>query len=300
MAAPAPTRRTLALALGAAIVSISSAALLIRSSHSGPVTLSFYRLAYATAALAPFAWHRARSEWAAFTRRDAALVTASGVMLALHFATWISSLAPASSFATTVAASTVIVTLHPVLVAVGTPWILNERVPSGVWIGLVAALAGGCIIAAADARHGTHRLVGDALAFAGACAAAAYFLIGRRMRARWSLLAYVTPVYAVAAISLGLIAWLAGESIPVVEVREHALFLALAVGPMLLGHTVINWVLGHASAWIVSTSVLAEPVGSTLLVWAVLGERPALWTVVGGAVVLSGVGFVTLRARQSV
>lgn len=293
-----PTPARIVVALVVAIAAISSAALLVRLSRSGPVTISFWRLTYATLALAPFAIWRARAEWRSFCRPDVALALTNGAVLALHFATWIASLAPASPFATTVTASAVLVTLHPVLVALGTPLLLRERVPKGAWLGMAGAFVGGAIIAIGDASHGTHRLVGDGLAFAGACFAAGYFLIGRRMRARWSLLAYATPVYATAALTLALIAWGTGESLAVTDLREHALFIGLAIGPMLLGHTVLNWVLGHAPAWVVSTTVLAEPIGSTMLVWAVIGERPGITAVAGGAVVLAGVAFVTARANR--
>jgi drug/metabolite transporter (DMT)-like permease len=70
----------------------------------------------------------------------------------------------------------------------------------------------------------------------------------------------------------------------------------MAVGPGILGHTVINWVLEHVESTVVSVSLVGEPVGSTLLAVALLGEVPGGPTVVGGVVVLVGI-LLTARAR---
>jgi drug/metabolite transporter (DMT)-like permease len=283
----------IAVALCAAVAAISSAALLVRCSRSPPLVIAFYRLAYATAMLAPISLARARARPPA---RDALLLAATGIVLAIHFACWITSLAPASPFATSVAASTVLVTMHPLVVVLATPFVLRESVPGRAWLGILVAFAGGVWIAMADARVGVHRLIGDLLAFLGAIAAAAYFLVGRRLRGRMSLLSYVTPVYAVAAVALGIGCLVTRQPITHLPFREHALFVALAAGPMILGHTVLNWSLRHVPAWGVSTAILAEPVASSALVFVALGERPTTAAMVGGVTVLVGVG---IAARQS-
>ncbi|HHN93971.1 MAG TPA: EamA family transporter, partial [Anaerolineae bacterium] len=56
-----------------------------------------------------------------------------------------------------------------------------------------------------------------------------------------------------------------------------------------LGHSSLNWALRYLSATYVTVATLGEPVGSTLLAWWLLGERPSIWAVVGGALILAGV-----------
>lgn len=287
-----PTRLRTAAALAAALVAVSSAALFIRLSHAGPLAISFYRLLYATALLAPFAWRPLRAEWPSLPRRHRWLALGSGAALALHFAAWIASLAPASPYATSVAASATLVAVHPCLVALASPWASGHRVPRGAALGIALTLAGSAVIAWGDRGRGHHRLVGDLLAFLGAVAGAAYFTLGGVLRQRLGLMAYVLPVYATATALLGALALAVGDPLAITAPREHAIFLTLALGPMILGHTLLNWALRHLPAWAVSTTILAEPVASTALVFVALGERPPATALVGATAVLAGLAAV--------
>jgi drug/metabolite transporter (DMT)-like permease len=140
--------------------------------------------------------------------------------------------------------------------------------------------------------------IGDLLALLGAAGGAGYFLLGARLRATLSLRAYLLPVYATAALTLAVLAVLSGSALWVSSTREHAIFLALAAGPMVLGHGLLNWSLRYVPAWAVSASILAEPVSASALVLAVRGERPP-WSAVAGALpVLVGLFLIATAARQ--
>ena len=283
-----PRALTLFSALAVAVLAISSAALWIRMSHAGPLAIAFFRLLYACALLGPFALRPTLREASALTRRERWMLVGSGVALSVHFAAWIASRAPSSPVATSVAASATLVASHPVLVAAATPWLSGKPVPYRAKWGIALALVGAAVIAAGDIGHGTHRWAGDLLALVGAGAGAAYFLLGGRLRATLGLRAYVLPVYAVAAVALGLMALAAGDALRGLGAREHALFLALAVGPMILGHTLLNWSLRYLPAWAVSTTILAEPVASSTLVFFALGEVPPGYALAGAGPVLGG------------
>ena len=69
--------------------------------------------------------------------------------------------------------------------------------------------------------------------------------------------------------------------------------------PQLLGHSSLNWALGHLSATMVAVAVMAEPVGATLLAWLVLGEAPPPTSVAGGGLVLTGVYLAFRRPAAS-
>lgn len=289
----APTRATLGVAIVASILAVSTAATLIRLSDAPPVAIAFYRLLYATILLAPFALWKARKELAALSLRDWAGLAVVGVVLAVHFASWITSLD-----LTSVASSVILVTLHPVLVAVASQRLFGEGLAPRGFGGIALALGGGALILWGDRGGGSSPLVGDALALLGAVAAASYFLAGRGYRKRLPLLAYVVPVYAVSAVTLGVLTIALpspyGGSLGGYGWGEHALFLALAAVPMVVGHTVLNWALKYVTAPVIATTILGEPLGASLLAFLVLGEAPPLLTAVGGGLVLAGIAIVAL------
>ncbi len=258
------------------------------------LALSFWRLAYATALLAPLTVPAMRRELPALDRRGRMELIAAGVFLALHFALWIGSLAPSSPYATSVAASAALVALHPVLVALAAPWLTGKPVPKGARAGIAVALAGAVVIALGDSSRGAHRVTGDLLAFGGAVMGAGYFLLGSRLRARLSVFAYVGPVYLTAAVVLAAMAWATCTPLGA-GAREHGLFFAMALGPMVLGHGLLNWALGYLPAWAVSAVILAEPIASAVLVFAVLGETPPWTAGVGAVAVLAGLGLITAK-----
>lgn len=290
------SRTFVALAVAASIVAISTAAILIRLADAPPVVIGFYRLLYATLILLPFTLWTAREELRAMPARDWLALSGVGAVLALHFASWITSLD-----LTSVAASVVLVTLHPVFVAFVSKRVFGEGVGALGWVGVVIALVGGVVIVRGDLAQ-PQSLVGDALALVGALAAAVYFLAGRGYRRRLSLLAYVTPVYASCALVLGVLTLLPapyGGPLTGLPAREHLLFLAMAVVPMILGHTVLNWALRHVTAPVIATSIVGEPVGSTLLALLILRETPPATALAGGIVVLVGIALVaSVEARR--
>lgn len=289
--ASAPSAATLTASLTVAIAAISTAAVLVRLSDAPALVLAFYRLAIASVLLAPVAMLHpgSRSAMASLSGSDAARLAGVGLVLALHFWAWFESLEH-----TTVAASVVLVTLHPVFVGLASDRLYGEGLGRLGWIGVVVALSGGIVITAADARLGLGNAFGDLLALVGAAAAAAYFLAGRGYRQRLPLLAYVVPVYLASAIGLGLASLGVGHAFLGYGVREWAIFAALAIVPMILGHTLLNYALGYVSAPVVATTVLGEPIGSSLLAWFVLAEVPPWGTAVGAAIVLAGIGLVVV------
>ncbi len=274
------------LALLTGVLAAATASVFIRlaQGEASALAVAAWRLMLATLILAPFALARRREELSRLTRREWALALGSGLLLAVHFATWIGSL-----YLTSVAASVVLVSTSPLWVAVGSHLFLRERMNRWTVTGLAIALVGSTVIGMGDAGSGRHQLGGDALALAGALSVAGYFLIGRRLRARLSLLGYVFPVYGTAALAL-----LAGATVGRVAMSGYsaltwASLLLLALLPQIVGHSSLNYALRHLTATYVTLAVLGEPIGSTLLAWALLGESPTLPTLVGGALILAGI-----------
>lgn len=274
------------LGVGLGVLTVSTAAILIRlaqvEAHS--LVVAAWRLTLAIIVLTPIVLATRRSELRTLTRHEWISALVSGLLLALHFATWITSLAY-----TSVAASVVLVSTSPLFVGLASHLLLREPLSRGMIVALVTAVAGSVLIGLGDLGAGTHQLWGDALALVGAITAAGYLLIGRRLRARLSLLAYVFPVYGTAALVLMAVMLVSG--LPAIPQRPQTWLwlLLMALGPQILGHSSLNWALRYFSATYVAIATLADPIGSTLLAWWLLGEQPSPWAVAGGALILAGI-----------
>ena len=278
----------LPLVLVAAVVGISVSGPLARLSDAPPLAIAVWRLVLALAVVACFviangSWR----EWRTLSTRDVGIALGAGFLLAVHFWSWISSLA-----LTSVAASVVLVNLHPVVIVAGSALWLGERPSKRQLVGIAVALVGATIIALADAGQGSffRDSVGNALALLGAFTVGLYYLAGRSLRQRLSLWPYVGLVYGACLLSLLLFAAVQGTQLWPYPRREWFLFAGIALGPMLLGHTGFNWALKYVPAYIVSLVVLIEPVGAAVLAAIIpaISEVPSIGVVIGGSVVLLG------------
>ncbi len=280
-------------ALGVAIAAVSTSAILVRWSAAPSLVAAFYRVLLTVALLGPLAVRRHPEAFGRVSRRDLVGAVLAGVALAVHFGTWFQSIRW-----TSVAASTTLVQSQAVFVAVAGGLLLDERLGRQAVAGIVLAgigmvtMFGGELLAGA-AVAGPRPIAGNALAVVGAATAAMYVLAGRSLRQRVALLPYVTVVYIVCAAAL-LVAVLAAGYPLSYPPREWLLFLGMAVGPGVFGHTVLNWALGYLRSSVVSVSLLGEPVGSSLLALLLLAEVPGVATVLGGTAVLTGIA-VTAR-----
>jgi drug/metabolite transporter (DMT)-like permease len=279
------------------IAAVSSASIFIRfAQREAPsLVIAAGRLIPASLILAPPALMRYRAEYRRLGRRDWGLVVISGVFLGLHFATWVSSLEY-----TTVASSAVLVSTSPLVVAVASWLFLHEKIGRPVIVGLVVAMIGGVIVGLSD-TSGTARntLMGDALALAGAITVAGYWLIGRRLRAKISVVPYIAVVYGVAAITLLTMAGVARQTFVGYSPIIYLWFLLLALVPQLLGHSSFNWALAHLPATFVAVATLGEPIGSSILALFILKETPTVVKIAGVLLILVGIVIASQRTTSS-
>lgn len=291
-----------------AILATSTASLFIRfaQAEGAPsLVIAAVRLTIATLILMPIALLRHRTELTSLTRRDLILGIVSGTFLAIHFATWISSLEY-----TSVASSVVFVSTGPLWVAIFSPLLLNERLTRVAIIGLILALVGGTVIALSDAciwNNGLHcpelshilqgrAMSGNLLALCGALAVSGYLIIGRKVRAKMSLIPYIFLVYGVSAIVLNIFMFASKQSPLGYSTSAYGWIFLLAVIPQLIGHSLFNWLLKYLSATMVSVTTLSEPIGSAMLAFIFLKETPTLAVIGGGVLILVG---IYLTSKQS-
>jgi len=287
------------LVLVVGVVIASTAAIMIKGAIDlgvPPLTIATGRIAFAALILTPIAWRRAGQEIRQISRRDWLWSLTAGLCLAIHFATWISSLAY-----TSVASSTALVTTNPVFVALASWLLLRERLPAGTWLGVLLTVVGSALIGLSDSSggSGSNPLLGDALALLGAVSVSGYFLIGRRLRTRLAILPYIWLVYSAAAVLLLIGLPFAGETLLGLPPLAYLLLLGLAIGPQLLGHTAFNWAIKYLSATIVTIAILGEPIGSAILAFVIFQQPVQPLQLVGGAVLLTGIAVATLAEQRT-
>lgn len=300
----------LVLIVGVLAVSTSSILVRLAQNHAPSLVIAAYRLSLASLALAPIALTRHRGELFALKRVEIVLALISGSFLAIHFAAFISSLEY-----TSVASSVVLATSTPLWVALLAPIILKEPLTRSLFAGMVLALIGSAVVGFSDACTwidyrlacppikafpGNQSLLGNFLALSAAWMAVGYLLIGRRLRAKVSLVAYIFLVYGMAAVVLDLILILAGTSPSGYPPQTYLWFVMLALVPQLLGHSTYNWALGHLSATYVSIAVIGEPIGSTILAYIILKETPSALELFGAILILAGIFLASRYERKHI
>lgn len=284
------------LAIIVSIVAVSFASVLILSCEAPPLSIAFYRILFTTAMVAPFVFlsKKGRVELLAVPRSTLLMMILIGLVLAAHFALWITSLTK-----TSVASSVVLVTAHPVFVAPISHYLLGEKLSRVNAIGIAIAVAGVAVLVTGNygsSAFTLDSLEGNVLAMLGGLAAGLYILGGRAARKTVAVFPYALVVYAAATLALIPICLAFGAPLSGLRMEDYLIILLMAVVAGLLGHTLYNWSLAHIRAAVASVFLLGEPIGSSLLAYAIpwIRQEPSPFTLGGGAVILLGI-YLTAR-----
>ncbi|MEK3724965.1 DMT family transporter [Paenibacillus sp. FSL H8-0034] len=274
---------TLEILFIAGIVAISFSAIFIKWSQAEVSVIAMYRLYLANLMLLPFIW-KYKQEIARLTLRQWGLLVVAGAALGLHFLLWMGSLR-----FTTVASSTVILTLQPIVVMLGSFYFLRLHANRAMIIGMGIALAGSFAIGIGDLRLSGAALYGDMLSFLSVIAISMHMLLGKQLREHISAYVYNFWVFAFAASLIALYNVFNDFSFGGYAQSEWGLFILLALIPTLFGHYLFNWLLKYMNASAVSMAILGEPVVASVLAWLLLNERLTLFQLGAGLFILLGV-----------
>lgn len=299
------------LATTAGILCVSTASILIRYAQqdASSLVIAAGRLLVASLILLPIALIGHRHEFKQLSYKALGKGLLSGLFLAIHFISWISSLEY-----TSVASSVVLVTTTPLWVAIFSPLVLKEPVRKSVLIGLAVSITGGVIVGMSNACgfvdgrficqgqvFNDQAMLGNLLALIGAWMAAGYMMMGRQLRKQLSTVAYAALVYGVAALLLLIVVIIRGEPVFTYKPETYLWLLALGIVPQLSGHSLLNWSLEFISAAYVSLTLLGEPIGTIVLAMIFLRESPTILELIGAILILVGIVIGSLRnlARPS-
>jgi drug/metabolite transporter (DMT)-like permease len=274
-----------------ALLAVSTSGPLIAASAAVPaLAIAFWRNALAGAVLLPWTVVRRRAELRSLDARERRLALLAGVMLALHFGTWI----PAVQH-TSVASATALVATQPVWAAL-IDTVRGKHVPRRVWTGIGIAIAGALLLTGADVQVSGRALLGDGLALLGGLFAAAYMTAGGEVRRSVTTTTYTALCYSSTAVLLLGACLLGRQALSGYDGRDWVRLLALTAGAQLLGHSLFNVVLRRVSPTVVSMSILFEIPGAAVIAALFLSNQrvpllalPAAALLVAGlAVVISG------------
>ncbi len=306
-----PSKFSIAAVIIFGIFAVSTSSIFIRYAQSDNVNsmlISTARLVIASLALLPVVIYRYRDDLQKLPKSGWLLALASGIFLALHFFSWITSLEY-----TTITSSVVLVTTTPLWVALLSPFLLREKGTTWLVLGMVVALAGGIVIGVSDLCYwengltcpigadfwADNSLFGNFLALVGAWMAAGYIMIGRQLRSSLPLIPYIFLVYGLAAIFSTCVVLFLGLKIIGYANITYIWLILLGLVPQLFGHSSFNWALKYVKASMVSIMLLGEPIGSSILGFIVFRETPTLLTVVGGILILGGILVATYQPPSS-
>jgi drug/metabolite transporter (DMT)-like permease len=282
--------KSIGLPLTISIIAISFSAIFVKWSDAPASILSMYRMLFASLLMIPIVWKH-RREFKKIEKKDWLLLIFSGTFLALHFMLWFGSLK-----LTTVASSTIILALQPLVSLVGGFFLFKESTSLSSLLTMGIAIIGAAMIGWGDWAVSQEAITGDFLSFFSVIAVVGYLLIGQRVVKKVLHWIYSFCVFFIASIVLVIYNLSLGVAFDGYRAQEWGIFLLLAIVPT-FSHVINNWLLNYVNATTISMSILGEPVGATLLAVLLLGERLVGWQIVGGLLVLLGV-FVFLLQQQ--
>lgn len=278
-----------------AVLAVSWSAIFVRWAGETPaLVIAFYRMLWAFLLFLVISRVSGnRDGHRHLQRSDYRHILSAGLWLALHFATWISSLKY-----TTVAHSLTLYATQPIFALILGPLIIGERGDRRAILAVLLALIGVAVVSGIDTRVDSQQFLGDMLALVSALFMTLYIFVARRMRKRVALAPYLMMVYGTAAAILLLINLAAGLEIFRYSGEVHLVMLLLALIPTGVGHSMFNWAARRIEAYKVNIAAMGEPIPATLMAFLFFGEAPQAWFYAGALLIAAGIAIAMKRARR--
>ncbi len=275
------------------VISVAMSAIFVKLATAEAGVIAFYRMLFSVLIMFPLFYMKYRHEVKDLTKKDWIYSTIAGVFLALHFIFWFESLNY-----TSVASSTVLVTLQPIFAFIGTYLFFKEKISWQALLSAMVAISGSIIISWGDFQIGGTAFYGDMLALLGCAFITTYLLFGQDVRQRLSLITYTFIVYSISTVALFFYVLIKGESFGPHPAMDWVWFLLLAIIPNLFGHTLFNWSLRWVSTNVISIAILFEPVGAAIMAYYIFNETLSMTQIIGGSIVIIGIGLFVVDFKK--
>lgn len=284
-----PIQRYILLAF--AVLAVSTSAIFVKLADAPSAIIAFYRLGFALLFLIPITFSNKKTykdirelhsiEWI--------YALSAGVLLAIHYILWFQSLRY-----TSIASSTVLVTLQPLFTMAFGYFLFHERHNRIALLGTSLAILGSFIISGADFTISTDAFWGDFLAILAAAVVALYFMIGQVARRSISATVYSFIAFLSSVIFLGIYSLLEGSSFIGYSEKTWYALLGIAFIATILGQFLLNILLKKVSATTISMSILGEPIGTCILAYFIFQERLTFMQGLGISIIFLGLGIFFL------
>ena len=275
------------------VISVSLSAIFVKLASADAGVIAFYRMLFSILIMLPWFLMKYSNEIKVLSKRDWIFSSIAGVFLSFHFILWFESLNY-----TSVASSTVLVTMQPLFAFIGTYLFFKEKITLQTFIAGGIAILGSVLISWGDFQISGTALYGDILALIACALITGYLLFGQDVRKRLSLVTYTMVVYSVSTITLFFYIIIKGESFGPYPAIDWMWFILLAIIPNLLGHNLFNWALKWTSTNVISIAILFEPVGAALLAIFIFNEYLTVSQIVGGLVVILGITLFVVDLKK--
>jgi len=278
------------------VISVSFAAIIIVTIDAPPLSIAFYRMLFTTLIIMIFIIFNKKyiNELKNLSKSTVFIMIIIGLILAAHFALWITSLK-----LTSIASSVILVAAHPILIGPVSHYFLKEKLTLINLTGIILSVLG--VIVLVYGNYGFSSLTidsieGNILALLGGITAGLYILGGRIIRRKISTPSYAFVVYSSSTITLFIICIIFNSQINNLSFKDYQLIILMALVSGILGHTVYNWVLKYIRTSIVSVALLGEPLVSTIFAFLIpwINQVPSNFTIFGGIIILVGI-YMTSR-----
>lgn len=266
------------------VISVSLSAIFVKLATADAGVIAFYRMLFSVLMMLPIFLWKYVGELKELSKKDWIYSSLAGIFLAFHFILWFESLNY-----TSVASSTVLVTMQPLFAFIGTYLFFGEKISRKTMLAGGIAIAGSVLISWGDFQISGSALYGDVLALIACALITGYLLFGQDVRQRLSLMTYTMVVYSMSVITLFFYVLIRGESFGPYPAVEWFWFTLLALIPNLLGHNLFNWAVKWVSTNVISIAILFEPVGAAILAMFIFNEYLVASQIIGGLIVLVGI-----------
>ena len=281
------------LILISGILIVSSSSILIRWTGDVPFTvISFYRVFISFCLLLFYIISKPGIKTKSLLKWHWHYILA-GFFLAAHFITWIASLQ-----LTSIANSIFLESMHPLFGVFVSIIFLREPPHRSILPAFVLAILGLFIIVYADINQAGNQLSGDILAILSALCLALYLMIARMHKGEQDFIKYLIYIYGAASFFCAIYIVINGDMFLGYSKDSWIFIFLLAIGPNLVGHSILNWSSRHIQIFKVNLVMLMEPVLATLSGIIFISEFPQSTFYLGAGLILISLWFLIKKEEN--